>query len=139
MTTILEEFLQDMLDDMEDMRRDISLLRRRESRQRHLNAGKIRELTIAAGVITVRSIDSFIELDTQSDAATDDLDTISGGVEGQIIVIRSSNLARVPTIKHDADNLSLAKADFLLSNPWDRIILINEVSRWFEISRSDNA
>ena len=45
------------------------------------------ELTIATGVVTIASTYStFYDIDTQADAATDDLDTINGGEDGEIII-----------------------------------------------------
>jgi hypothetical protein len=59
MTSILEETLLDILADIGDMKQRLSILERREFRQRHLHSGTARELTIAAGVITVRRGDSY--------------------------------------------------------------------------------
>ena len=54
------------------------------------------ELTIASGVVTIASTyDTFYDVDTQADAATDDLDTINGGEDGEIIIIRAENAAEI--------------------------------------------
>lgn len=50
------------------------------------------ELTIASGAITVTQ--TFHRIDTEADAASDNLDTISGGTDGQFLVIRAENTAR---------------------------------------------
>lgn len=50
------------------------------------------ELTIAAGAVTVTG--KFHTLDTESDAASDDLDTINGLADGQEAVFRIENSAR---------------------------------------------
>lgn len=57
-----------------------------------LNITKGSELTIAAGVITVTG--SFHEVDTESDAAEDDLLTINGGSNGDFLILRPANDAR---------------------------------------------
>ena len=138
MTSILEEVLIDMLADIKDNQLRLSRLERRESRQRHLNAGKVRTLTIATGEITVRSSDSSILIETQGAAATDDLDTINGGTEGQLIVFRIVDNARVPTFK-DGTNLKLA-GDFALDTTHDTIVLQQRAGgSWVEWTRSNNA
>ena len=52
------------------------------------NLGTPTELTIAAGVITRTRSNHTV--DTQGDDATDDLDTINGGVEGDILLLRAA-------------------------------------------------
>lgn len=99
--------------------------------------GQMTELTINAdGAITVTS--GFHLVDTYEDAATDDLQTISGGVTGMILVLRGANSARDVTLKDGVGNLSLA-GDFTFSNVSDTMMLIYNGSLWQEISRSDNA
>lgn len=97
------------------------------------------ELTIASGVITVGR-HSFYRVDTESDGATDDLDTINGGRVGQIVVFSSVTAARDVTFKDMTGNLQLA-GDFTLSVVADRIVLIydSHLTQWYELSRSDNA
>ena len=74
------------------------------------------ELTIAAGVVTIVSTYStFYDIDTQSDDATDDLDTINGGEDGEIIIIRAEDAARTVVVKHDADNIQHIRFDHALS------------------------
>ncbi len=50
------------------------------------------ELTIASGAVTVTQ--TFHRIDTESDAASDDLTTINGGADGQFLVIRAENGGR---------------------------------------------
>lgn len=100
------------------------------------NLKTISELTIASGAITVTG--SRHTVDTESDAATDDLDTISGGNDGDILVLQSADAARDPTLKDSVDNLRLA-GDFTLTSPRDKIFLMNSGGTiWHELSRSDN-
>ena len=94
------------------------------------------ELTIAAGVITVTG--SRHTIDTQSDDATDDLDTINGGLEGDILIIKAKNLAHTVVCKDSTDNLRLA-GDFSLDGLQDTLVLIKRDVVWDEVSRSDNS
>jgi hypothetical protein len=102
-----------------------------------LAVGDESELTIATGAITVTG--GFHIVDTEADAATDDLDTISGGVTGQQLVITAANSARTVVVKDGTGNLKLA-GDMSLDNVEDTITLIYSgvASAWKEISRSDN-
>jgi len=54
------------------------------------------ELTIASGSITRTQM--MHKVDTQADAGTDDLDTIAGAAEGDIIRLYLANAARIVTI-----------------------------------------
>jgi len=100
----------------------------------------LKEYTIASGVITLTGYDKirFITVDTESDDAADDLDTINGGSDGDIIICKSASNNRDPTFKDDTGNLRLA-GDFTLTNLADTIMLIYYNGAWREISRSDNA
>ena len=62
-------------------------------------------LTIATGVVTLTNNSSSYVLDTEGAAATDDLDTINGGQDGQIIYIRSTADARNIVLKHNIGNI----------------------------------
>ena len=101
-----------------------------------LGVGVPTELTIAAGVVTATG--SFHSIDTEADAATDNLDPINGGSEGGILVLKSENNARDTTAKDGTGNLVLA-GDFIFTHRNDRLTLIRDVGGWAEISRSDNA
>lgn len=61
------------------------------------------ELTIASGAITASGV--FHRVDTESNAASDDLDTITAGKDGQILIIRAENAARAVVIKHNTGNI----------------------------------
>lgn len=78
-----------------------------------LNFTDATELTIASGSIT-RTQTSH-RVDTESDAASDDLATISGGSAGDIVILRAENAARVVTLKHGTGNIQVSTAaDFAL-------------------------
>lgn len=105
-------------------------------------AGKVNlstdaELTIASGAITITK--SFHRVDTEGDSASDNLTTINGGAEGDILILRAEDSARTVVVKDGGGNLLLS-GDFSLDNVQDTITLINiDGTNWGEISRSDNA
>jgi len=131
--------IEDMLGRMREMERRVARLETLEAAQQFIMAGEPTVLTIAAGVVTVTPTKSFFYVATEASAATDDLDTINGGVDGQIIVLHSATSAEDPTLKDYSDNLALA-GDFTLDHILDSITLIYEdtLGKWLEISRSDN-
>lgn len=93
-------------------------------------------LTIASGVITVTH--SRHSVDTESSAASDDLDTISGGVDGQWLVLRTVNNGRDTVVKHGTGNISLAgSADLTLATTGHRLVLMYRSTgdTWNELSR----
>ncbi|MFD2854015.1 hypothetical protein ACFSZS_03325 [Seohaeicola zhoushanensis] len=75
------------------------------------------ELTIAAGSITPHSI--VHRIDTEADAASDDLETIqsTNAPGGQVLYLRTESSARDVVIKHGVGNIICASgADFTLSS-----------------------
>ena len=100
-----------------------------------LSLGPSIELTIAAGVVTATR--SYHIIDTQSDDAADDLDTINGCVAGKTLVLSSASSGRDTTAKDGTGNLRLA-GDFVLSHYGDTLSLICNGTDWLQTSRSDN-
>lgn len=70
-----------------------------------LLSGSATALTIATGVVTLTNNSSSYVLDTEGAAATDDLDTINGGQDGQIVILNSANAARNIVVKHNIGNI----------------------------------
>jgi len=93
------------------------------------------ELTISGGIITVGQ--SFHSVDTEGDGASDDLDTINGGVEGMIIYLKASNTARSVVIKNGTGNI-VCGTDCTMDNVNDTWSGIYDGSNWLELSRADN-
>lgn len=94
------------------------------------------EYTIASGVITVAK--GYARIDTEANAATDDLDTITAGTNvgaGSILVCRAENTARVVTLKDGTGNLHL-NGDYAMSATDRTITLIYDGTNWREIARS---
>lgn len=102
-----------------------------------LNLGASSELTISAGVVTATR--SRHTIDTQSDAASDDLDTISGGTDGDVLVLRPAVPSRTVVCKDGTGNLSL-EGDFSMNSTADVLELMYDgsLSAWVERSRSNN-
>lgn len=61
------------------------------------------ELTIAAGVVTATQ--TFHTIDTEADAASDDLDTVNGLANGQFYIFQNVNAARNVVVKHGTGNI----------------------------------
>ncbi len=94
-------------------------------------------VTIATGVITVPAGVRYILVDTESAAASDDLDTINGGNTGDFIILKAASDARTVVVKDNTGNLQL-NGDFSLTDSDDTIILFWNGAQWHEASRSDN-
>ena len=94
-----------------------------------------RLLTIATGAATAYL--DWHTVDTEAAAATDDLDTVSGGVDGDIKTFRAANSARDVVFKDGTGNMKLV-GDFTLNNVEDTITLRYMAGTWYELSRSDN-
>jgi hypothetical protein len=101
-----------------------------------LSFGTPTELTISAGVVTATG--SSHKIDTESDAASDDLDTINGGSAGDILILRAADGARTVVLKDGTGNLAL-EGDFSLDAAGDQCVLQRtEAGYWNELSRADN-
>ena len=93
------------------------------------------ELTIATGAITATG--SYHRVDTEADAASDDLDTINGGVDGMILTLRAENDARTVVVKDGTGNIQIA-GDMTLDNVQDTITLRYDgtLTAWLELGRA---
>lgn len=98
------------------------------------------ELTIAAGVVTpTRSNHS---IDTQSDAASDDLDTMNVGstADGAIIIVTPENASRVVTLKNanggSGQMLLAAERDVAMNDANFHYLFVRDGTGWYEIKNS---
>lgn len=123
---LIREFkkLKTKIDELETRERPITL-----------NLGTPTMLTIATGVITRTR--SYHTVNTQGSASTDDLDTVNGGVTGDILILRAVNSARTVVVKDGTGNIQLA-GDVTLDNVQDTLILIYDGTNWLEIAASNN-
>jgi hypothetical protein len=92
-------------------------------------------LTIASGIITVNAQYSFYFVDTEGGASADDLDTINGGITGDVIVLAPVSAARVITLKSATGNLTGLPTDIVLKNTAQRIMLRCSGSVWCAIAQ----
>lgn len=98
-----------------------------------LNLGSATTLVISAGVVTVTK--SRHRVDTESSAASDDLDTISGGAAGDVLIIQTVSNARVVTVRHNVGNIWLSgQGNVVLDNQRRSLKLVYDstVSLWVE-------
>lgn len=82
--------------------------------------------------------DMLVQIDTEAAAATDNLITISGGSNGQVVTLTQASSARDITVVDNTGNLRLA-GNFTMDNVQDTLTLIKYGSNWVEVSRSDIA
>lgn len=97
------------------------------------------ELTISSGIVTVSGDIKFRfhSIDTESDAATDDLETINGGSVGDELILQAESDARTVVCKNGA-SLGL-QSDFSLNNTKDKLVLLCISSGvWHELTRASN-
>lgn len=113
----------------------INKLERREHTHPIINLGTPTTLTIASGIITRAR--SYHLVAGQSGAA-DDLDTINGGVAGDLLILRASSSTVTITCKDATGNLQLA-GDFALDHADDTIILLYDGANWLEMASSANS
>jgi hypothetical protein len=87
------------------------------------------ELTISSGSITPTQ--NWHTVDTESDAASDDLDTIvaTGVTDGFILLLRANNTARTVVIKHNTGNIQVASTtDITLNETYKYAILVYDAT-----------
>lgn len=96
---------------------------------------------IASGVISIAGFQASLLLrrtrvtvDTES-GATDDLDTINGGEDGDIIIVSTAVSTRDVTVKNGTGNLK-TNGDCVLGTVNDRIVLMYDGANWCELSRN---
>jgi hypothetical protein len=105
---------------------------------RCLVTGISQSATIAAGVVTLDGPwVSLLMVDTESAAASDDLDTISGGTEGQRLTLNPVNAARTVVVKDGTGNLRTA-GDHSMDHAQDTVTLVFSGSAWLESGRANN-
>lgn len=110
----------------------------------HLGGEAKSELTIATGAIVppAGAGGGVHTVDTQGNAATDDLDTVTttNTPEGRLIMLRAENASRVVTLTHAAGGagqmLLTDSTDFVLDALDKWILLHRESTDWVEVARN---
>lgn len=93
------------------------------------------ELTISSGVITITGTNHTV--DTESDAASDDLDTINTGADGDILIIRAENAARTVVIKDGTGNIETADGSDITLDETEKVVTLEfdaALSKWLVLS-----
>jgi len=94
-----------------------------------LNLTDATELTISGGAITVTQ--SFHTVDTEGDTASDNLDTISGGAEGDVLFLVAANTARAIVIRDGEDNIFVnGDGNVTLDDTEKAALLICDGTNW---------
>lgn len=88
------------------------------------------EKTISSGAITVTG--SAHTVDTESDAASDDLDTINGGeANGQWLWIKPNSGARTVVVKHNTGNIWVRSGADVTLDDWGDSLLLLYFGGWW--------
>lgn len=89
------------------------------------------ELTIASGAVTA-GVKTFYRIDTESDAASDDLDTINGGAAGEMLIIRAENTGRTVVVTTAGNIVTPNAASIALDETYKMLWLIYDggLSKW---------
>jgi len=93
------------------------------------------ELTIATGAITVTG--GYHTVDTEADAASDDLDTITGLAVGETVTLSAANGARTVVLKHGVDNIYCPNGqDVALGELYDAVTVFGTASYAIVVGKS---
>lgn len=121
---------------------DVSTLRRwREAITTQINRLIFSDpvkLTIASGVIKVTQASHTIE--TEGGAISDNLDTINGGADGKILILRAFDTTHTVVVKNGTGNIRCG-SDMSLDSKEDThtLMYIGDLGVWVEIARANNA
>lgn len=92
--------------------------------------GNPSELTIDTGAVV--KTQSYHTIDTESDASSDELDTINGGTEGELIAIRAVHTDRTVVLT-EAGNMILGGSSVTMDNTEVVAILFRTATKWILI------
>lgn len=89
------------------------------------------ELTISSGSIASTGNSAYYTVDTESDASSDDLDTISGGTDGDVIMISPESGSRTVVIKDGTGNVNTGDyGNIYLTETDHYVVLRYDGSNW---------
>lgn len=95
------------------------------------------ELTVATGAVTVTR--THHSIDTESDAASDDLDTITATSVNTdtILILKAADATRTVVVKDGTGNIKLAgNVDYSMDDDEKRLVLMYDGTSWVELARS---
>lgn len=96
----------------------------RRSTRGAFNLGAPTELTISSGAVTVTR--NFHTIDTESGAASDDLDTINGLEVGALYLLQAEDSARTVVLKNSGNiTLPFGSSEFSLNSDADAALLFS--------------
>lgn len=104
-----------------------------------LGFGAAQSATIASGAITATK--SHVNVDTEGAASTDDLDTINGGVDGRILLLRNSG-GHTVVLKHNTGNIYTSDGtNFSLDSAqkWCLLLYVVGSLRWLLLASGGGA
>ena len=93
------------------------------------------ELTIASGAITITGANHTV--DTESDAASDDLATINGGADGVIVTIRPAHTDRTVVLVNSGNIVTPDGASIALTSTSMAVVLQYdlELTKWLVVAK----
>lgn len=98
------------------------------------------QVTIAGDAVAiVAPMIQALRLDTEAAAASDNLQTISGGYVGQELRLCTTASGRVVVCKDSIGNLRLAGGDVTLNSNEDMLTLRYDGTSWYQTAFADNA
>lgn len=94
------------------------------------------ELTLSSDAVTATQ--AVHTIDTQADAASDDLATINGGADGQILLIRANHADRTIVVKSATGNILTGGTDITLDDTNKYLLLVYDgaLSKWVVVGGS---
>lgn len=103
--------------------------------QGKLQIGSAGAVSVSSGAIAYTQ--AFHEVSTES-GTTDNLDSITGGSEGDFLVLRPASGDAIIVRQGVGGNIIMA-SNFTLNNPSDKILMLCDGANWVEIERANNA
>ena len=98
---------------------------------RRISCGPAQPKTISGGAISLNKSFSYFLVDTESAASSDNLDTISGGNEGDVIYIKAASSARTVVIRDGQGNiLTNGGSSLSLTHADDLAMLFYDGTNW---------
>ena len=103
-----------------------------------INFGPAASQQIVSGAITVTETKTVVDVEGGV-ASTDDLNTINGGANDDLIILRITNSARQVVVRHGVGNILLAgKTDKALQSVNETLTLYRVAGNFVEIAASKN-
>jgi hypothetical protein len=103
-----------------------------------VNLGARSRLTISGGAVTMTESFHKIRIENFGVDITDDLDTINGGTDGDMLVLVASDSTETVVCKDGTGNLAMT-GDFSLTHTQDTIVYVYNGTNWLELTHANNA